>query len=303
MSVEHVLACAPLDDNAILGTTPASLADAVRRTYRALALAIHPDRCEHPRATAAFQLLQAAFQRRFAAAGGAKREAIASRVQPKSAAAPDFFSHAADDDGEGAPTRRARRPPSAVARKRPARSKRARLEVDDDTESDAEDTPAPVARSAPPRRAAAAAAARSFKQARLESEEDSDFGGASEPEDRANENDAVVCAVCADGGELIVCDGCPRALHLECIWPPTRRRDRPRDVWMCGECLDAVASRSTGAPAEGAASGPTGVLDAARIGDAGASVLPRNVVNPAGATAPGPRDDTSDDESLLDLIA
>ncbi|XP_065526488.1 autoimmune regulator [Lathamus discolor] len=51
------------------------------------------------------------------------------------------------------------------------------------------------------------------------------------------------CAVCGDGGELICCDGCPRAFHLACLVPPLPRV--PSGTWQCGSCV-ATAAESRG---------------------------------------------------------
>ncbi|XP_078214851.1 autoimmune regulator isoform X1 [Callithrix jacchus] len=48
------------------------------------------------------------------------------------------------------------------------------------------------------------------------------------------------CAVCRDGGELICCDGCPRAFHLACLTPPLR--EIPSGTWRCSSCLQATVS-------------------------------------------------------------
>ncbi|XP_041849300.1 autoimmune regulator [Melanotaenia boesemani] len=42
------------------------------------------------------------------------------------------------------------------------------------------------------------------------------------------------CAVCKDGGELICCDGCPRAFHLTCLDPPLT--SIPNGSWQCEWC-------------------------------------------------------------------
>ncbi|XP_060899721.1 autoimmune regulator [Labrus mixtus] len=42
------------------------------------------------------------------------------------------------------------------------------------------------------------------------------------------------CAVCKDGGELICCDGCPRAFHLTCLHPPLT--SIPSGPWQCEWC-------------------------------------------------------------------
>ncbi|NXW37108.1 AIRE regulator, partial [Phaetusa simplex] len=47
------------------------------------------------------------------------------------------------------------------------------------------------------------------------------------------------CAACGDGGELICCDGCPRAFHLACLVPPLPRV--PSGMWRCDSCVSSVA--------------------------------------------------------------
>ncbi|XP_038604721.1 autoimmune regulator [Tachyglossus aculeatus] len=44
------------------------------------------------------------------------------------------------------------------------------------------------------------------------------------------------CAVCRDGGELICCDGCPRAFHLTCLVPPLT--EIPSGTWRCVRCVE-----------------------------------------------------------------
>ncbi|XP_046718427.1 autoimmune regulator [Silurus meridionalis] len=46
------------------------------------------------------------------------------------------------------------------------------------------------------------------------------------------------CAVC-DGGELICCDGCPRAFHLTCLVPPLT--SIPSGSWRCRVCSGSRA--------------------------------------------------------------
>ncbi|XP_075014043.1 autoimmune regulator [Calonectris borealis] len=47
------------------------------------------------------------------------------------------------------------------------------------------------------------------------------------------------CAACGDGGELICCDGCPRAFHLACLVPPLPCV--PSGTWRCGSCVVSAA--------------------------------------------------------------
>ncbi|KAG1359631.1 putative increased DNA methylation 1 [Cocos nucifera] len=48
----------------------------------------------------------------------------------------------------------------------------------------------------------------------------------------ASENDDL-CSICADGGDLLLCDLCPRAFHKECV----SLSSIPRGDWYCRYCL------------------------------------------------------------------
>ncbi|XP_029308619.1 autoimmune regulator isoform X1 [Cottoperca gobio] len=54
------------------------------------------------------------------------------------------------------------------------------------------------------------------------------------------------CAVCKDGGELICCDGCPRAFHLTCLDPPLS--SIPCGTWRCEWCCGSVKTENAQLP-------------------------------------------------------
>ncbi|XP_024016835.1 uncharacterized protein LOC18027534 isoform X2 [Eutrema salsugineum] len=57
----------------------------------------------------------------------------------------------------------------------------------------------------------------------------------------ANENDNL-CVICADGGNLLLCDSCPRAFHIECVSLPSI----PRGNWHCKYCEKKFKSETVG---------------------------------------------------------
>ena len=42
------------------------------------------------------------------------------------------------------------------------------------------------------------------------------------------------CEVCGQGGEIILCDTCPRAYHLVCLEPELE--EAPEGKWSCPKC-------------------------------------------------------------------
>ncbi|XP_010527905.1 PREDICTED: uncharacterized protein LOC104805160 [Tarenaya hassleriana] len=57
----------------------------------------------------------------------------------------------------------------------------------------------------------------------------------------AKDNDDL-CVICADGGDLLLCDSCPRAFHLDCISLPSI----PRGKWCCKYCQKIPESETYG---------------------------------------------------------
>ncbi|XP_052175420.1 uncharacterized protein LOC127790163 [Diospyros lotus] len=70
----------------------------------------------------------------------------------------------------------------------------------------------------------------------------------------AKDNDDL-CIICADGGNLLLCDGCPRAFHIECA----SLSSIPRGKWYCNYCQNMFQrekfERNANAVAAGRVSG------------------------------------------------
>ena len=47
------------------------------------------------------------------------------------------------------------------------------------------------------------------------------------------------CEVCQQGGEIILCDTCPRAYHLVCLEPELEKA--PEGKWSCPHCVSTPA--------------------------------------------------------------
>lgn len=52
------------------------------------------------------------------------------------------------------------------------------------------------------------------------------------------------CEVCQQGGEIILCDTCPRAYHMVCLDPDMEKA--PEGKWSCPHCVSTWPLRLFG---------------------------------------------------------
>jgi hypothetical protein len=55
----------------------------------------------------------------------------------------------------------------------------------------------------------------------------------SENKTRGGKMNRDSCSICRDGGELILCDRCPKSFHVDCL----KIKDIPEGSWYCPGCL------------------------------------------------------------------
>jgi PHD-finger len=53
----------------------------------------------------------------------------------------------------------------------------------------------------------------------------------------ASDQGLDACAICGDGGNLLICDGCEGECHMACLRPPLI--EVPEDTWFCDSCVDS----------------------------------------------------------------
>ena len=49
------------------------------------------------------------------------------------------------------------------------------------------------------------------------------------------------CSICRDGGDLILCDGCPKSFHLSCL--KLKESDLGDENWYCANCVPKIERR------------------------------------------------------------
>ena len=50
-----------------------------------------------------------------------------------------------------------------------------------------------------------------------------------------------LCSICRDGGNLLLCDYCPRSFHIECL--KLKEENIPEGKWYCPMCAPKIQKR------------------------------------------------------------
>ena len=61
---------------------------------------------------------------------------------------------------------------------------------------------------------------------------------------KRNENKKInreLCSICRDGGNLLLCDNCPRSFHIECL--KIKEENIPEDNWYCPICAPKIQKK------------------------------------------------------------
>ena len=91
---------------------------------------------------------------------------------------------------------------------------------------------------------------------------DSTVSSSSSSSSGTDDNDK--CVICDNVGELLICDGCERSYHLQCLDPPLELENVPDGDWFCPQCSshddgnnNNTATAATATAAAGAATATT----------------------------------------------
>ena len=50
-----------------------------------------------------------------------------------------------------------------------------------------------------------------------------------------------LCSICRDGGNLLLCDNCPRSFHIECL--KIKEENIPEGKWYCPMCAPTIQKK------------------------------------------------------------
>jgi len=98
-------------------------------------------------------------------------------------------------------------------------------------------------------------------------------------EDEAEETGSIehddTCAICDGGGDLLVCDSCPRTFHITCLDPPLS--SVPTEEWQCPLCIEEDEDDVEGYPFESEINGEdiVNVVDESKLEDTKPAVAQR----------------------------